>query len=199
MEHFGTIAFGPSSQVHQRRRGSYDGYRSMLDGPAADGLGEFETDFLTSRDSFYLSSVGEEGWPYVQHRGGPTGFVKVIDPTHIAWGERAGNRQYVTAGNVDHDDRIAIIAVDYPTRTRIKLLGHATFDPHPDPALLERLGIDGRLEGLVTVEVVAFDWNCPKYITPRFTEDQIRLATAPLTNRIAELEAIVEELRSAAV
>jgi len=197
MEHFGAIAFGPSSQEHQRRRGSYEGYRSMIAGPAADGLGSFEVDFLAARDSIYLSSVGEAGWPYVQHRGGPAGFIRVIDPTHIAWAERAGNKQYVTAGNLDHDDRVAIIAVDYPSRMRIKLLGHARFDPDPDLALLERLGIDGRVEGLVTVEVVAFDWNCPKYITPRFTADEIREATRPLTERIAQLEAELATLQAA--
>ena len=197
MEHFGTIAFGRSSQEHQRRRGSYASYRSMLDGPAPAGLGTFETEFLTARDSFYLSSVGEDGWPYVQHRGGPAGFLKVIDATHIAWADRAGNRQYITAGNVDQDDRIAIIAVDYPNRTRIKLLGHARFDPSPDPALLEQLGIDGRLEGLVTVEVTAVDWNCPKFITPRFTADEIRAATTPLADRISVLETELAALRAA--
>ena len=96
MEHFGTIAFGPNSQSHQRRRGSYDGYRAQLAQAVPEELGPHEIEFLTARDSFYLASVGDGGWPYVQHRGGPAGFVKVVDGTHIAWGERAGNRQYLS-------------------------------------------------------------------------------------------------------
>ena len=111
--------------------------------------------------------------------------------THLAWADRTGNRQYITAGNLDRDDRVAIIAVDYPNRSRLKLLGHARFDPEPDPDTLAQLGIDGRLEALVTVEIVAFDWNCPKFITPRFTEDEVRAATEPLRARIAELEAVL--------
>jgi predicted pyridoxine 5'-phosphate oxidase superfamily flavin-nucleotide-binding protein len=191
MRHFLDVAAGEAAAEHQRRRGSFDAYSNVVTAPVPLGLGAAESEFLQRRDSFYLASVTADGWPYVQHRGGPAGFVKVLDPTHLAWADRAGNRQYLTAGNVDGDDRVALIAVDYPNRTRLKLLGHARFDPRPDPGTLERLGIDGRLEGLVTLEVVAFDWNCPKYITPRFTAEEVRAAVEPLRARIAELEAIV--------
>ena len=132
--------------------------------------------------------VGANGWPYVQHRGGPAGFVRVVDPTHLAWAERSGDRQYVTAGHVDHDDRVAIIAVDYPNQQRLKLLGHARFDPEPGADLLERLGIEGRLEGLVTVEVAAFDWNCPS-TSPPLHGRRGAAAVEPLHRRIQELEA----------
>ena len=176
MERFFDLVFDPDTLGHQRRRGSHDRYEAARALPPPAGLGEGEIEFLARRDSFYLASVGANGWPYVQHRGGPAGFVRVVDPTHLAWAERSGNRQYVTAGHVDHDDRVAIIAVDYPHRQRLKLLGHARFDPEPGADLLERLGIEGRLEGLVTVEVAAFDWNCPKYITPRFTVEEVRAA-----------------------
>jgi predicted pyridoxine 5'-phosphate oxidase superfamily flavin-nucleotide-binding protein len=195
MEHFLDLTVGEAAAEHQQRRGSFDSYARMVESPVPVGLGEAEADFLRRRDSFYLASVTDDGWPYVQHRGGPAGFVKVLDGAHLAWADRSGNRQYITAGNLDGDDRVAIIAVDYPNRTRLKLLGHARFDPDPDPATLEHLGIDGRMEGLVTVEVVAFDWNCPKFITPRFTADEVRAATEPLRARIAELEAIVAEAR----
>jgi predicted pyridoxine 5'-phosphate oxidase superfamily flavin-nucleotide-binding protein len=193
VRHFLDVTVGDAAARHQRRRGSLDAYEQMVTAPAPDGLGAAEIDFLRQRDSFYLASVTEDGWPYVQHRGGPPGFVKVVDPTHIAWADRSGNRQYLTAGNLDRDPRVAIIAVDYPNRTRLKLLGHARFDAEPEHATLEQLGIDGRLEGLVTIEVVAYDWNCPKFITPRFTADQVRDATEPLRARIAELEAAVAD------
>jgi predicted pyridoxine 5'-phosphate oxidase superfamily flavin-nucleotide-binding protein len=193
MERFFDLAFDTDTLGHQRRRGSHDHYEEARRLPAPAGLGDGEIEFLSRRDSFYLASVGANGWPYVQHRGGPAGFVRVIDPTHLAWAERSGNRQYVTAGHVDHDDRVAIIAVDYPNRQRLKLLGHARFDPAPGADLLERLGIAGRLEGLVTVEVAAFDWNCPKYITPRFTADEVRAAVEPLHQRIQELEAALAQ------
>jgi uncharacterized protein len=189
MDRFFDLAFDEHTLRHQRRRGSHDRYQAARTLPAPDGLGDDEIDFLARRDSFYLASVGANGWPYVQHRGGPVGFVKVPDPTHLAWAERGGNRQYVTAGHVDNDDRVAIIAVDYPNRQRLKLLGHARYDPDPGLELLERLEIDGRVEALVTVQVAAYDWNCPKYITPRFTADEVRAVIEPLQQRIQQLEA----------
>lgn len=190
MDHFGDIAFTPSVQLHQCRRDSRETYQRMAGAsPPPVGLGPEEATFLADRDSFYLATVGEAGWPYVQHRGGPVGFIHVVDATHLAWVERAGNRQFVTAGNLDHDDRVALIAVDYPNRRRLKLFGHARWSLDPDPDICAALGITGRLEGLVTMEVVAFDWNCPKFITPRYTAGQVRKLTSALTARIADLEA----------
>jgi predicted pyridoxine 5'-phosphate oxidase superfamily flavin-nucleotide-binding protein len=157
--------------------------------PPPAGLGPEEAAFVAERDSFYLATVGEAGWPYVQHRGGPVGFIHVVDATHLAWVERAGNRQFVTAGNLDYDDRAALIAVDYPNRRRLKLLGHARWSPDPHPDIRAALSITGRIEGLVTMEVVAFDWNCPKFITPRYTAEQVRELTSTLTARITDLEA----------
>ncbi|WP_459545134.1 pyridoxamine 5'-phosphate oxidase family protein [Nocardia sp. X0981] len=198
MEHFFALTFGAEEQAHQRRRGSFDRYEHALSAaPVPTGMGAAEAEFLRHRDSFYLASTGSNGWPYVQHRGGPAGFVKVTGPTRLMWGESTGNRQYITAGHVDRDDRIAIIAVDYPNRKRLKLLGHARFDPDPAPETLEQLGTGGRLEGIMTVEVVAFDWNCPKFITPRFTADEMRAATEPLRERIRHLEATLAAHRIA--
>jgi predicted pyridoxine 5'-phosphate oxidase superfamily flavin-nucleotide-binding protein len=189
VEHFLDLTLDTEARVHQRRRGSHVHYAAARARPAPDSLGEVEIEFLSRRDSFYLASVGANGWPYVQHRGGPAGFVKIVDRTRLAWAERAGNRQYITAGHIDHDERVAIIAVDYPNRQRLKLLGHARFDPHPRADLLQRLDIAGRVEGLITVEVVAYDWNCPKYITPRFTAEDTRVVIEPLQLRIQQLEA----------
>lgn len=197
MQHFFSLTFGPDEQAHQRRRGSFDRYEHALSAaPVPEGMGAAEAEFLSRRDSFYLASTGHNGWPYVQHRGGPAGFVKVLGPTRLLWAERTGNRQYITAGHLDRDDRVAMIAVDYPNRKRLKLLGHARFDPDPDPETLEQAGIDGKLEGIMTVEVVAFDWNCPKLITPRFTTDEVRALTEPLKQRIQELETQLSAQRS---
>lgn len=188
MEHYFTVAFGEAEKAHQRRHNSEERLSVAASGSAPHGLGQAEVNFLAGRDSFYLSTVGANGWPYVQHRGGPAGFITVVDPWHIAWAERSGNRQYVTAGHLDTDDRVALIAVDYPSHSRLKLFGRARYDTNPSPMLLNQLGIGGSLDALVTVEVVAFDWNCPKFITPRFTVEQVRAITAPLQQRITELE-----------
>jgi len=188
MENYMNIAVGESSAKHQERRGSRQGYQEMSEGPAPAGLGPDEIAFLSERDSIYIASAGEDGWPYVQHRGGPPGFIRVIDATHLAWAERSGNRQFLSAGNLDHDERISIIAVDYPNRQRIKLYGRAHFNPSPTADELASLGFDGRAEGVMNVEVVAYSWNCPKYITPRFTADQVRAVVEPLQARIEELE-----------
>jgi predicted pyridoxine 5'-phosphate oxidase superfamily flavin-nucleotide-binding protein len=188
MKNYHALATGPEAIAHQLRRGSRDGYRQLAELPAAHVLGPDEREFLAQRDSLYLASIGETGWPYVQHRGGPRGFVQVVDPNHLAWAERSGNRQFLSAGNTDHDDRVSLIAVDYPNRRRLKLLGHARFDASPSADQLTALQIDGRIEGVMNIEVVAFDWNCPKYITPRYTEDEVRASVEPLHRRIAELE-----------
>lgn len=194
MQHYGDIAFGPESERHQRTHGSDEHYAHARTGPPPEGLGPAEIEFLRARDSFYLASVGPTGWPYVQHRGGPPGFIHVVDATTIAWADRVGNRQYVSAGNLDGDDRVALIAVDYPNRRRLKAFGHARYDEAPDPTALEELGVTGRVDALVTVELVAFEWNCPKHITPRFTEDEVRAAMEPLVRELEELRAKVRDL-----
>ena len=107
MENYLDLALGADAYKHQQRRGSADAYRQMAAETAPEGLGPDEIEFLSERDSLYIASVGEDGWPYVQHRGGSPGFVRTVDPTHIAWAERMGNRQFVSAGNWDHDDRVS--------------------------------------------------------------------------------------------
>ena len=180
--------FTPAVLAVQQRKGANGAYPVGASGPNA--LSEHEVAHITASDSFYLSTVSESGWPYTQHKGGDTGFVKVLGPTTIGWAERNGNRQYLGSGNIDATGRIAAIFVDYPTRTRLKIRGNATYHPEPSAELRAALGADDlRIDGAVTVDVVATDWNCPKYITPRFTEAEIQQAVAPLQQRIAELEA----------
>ncbi|WP_336485974.1 pyridoxamine 5'-phosphate oxidase family protein [Methylobacterium nigriterrae] len=191
---FFDLAFTPSVQAEQTRRGSRAAYAAARGGPAdADGLSDREGTFIAGRDSFYLASVSETGWPYVQHRGGPAGFVRRLDERTIGWAEFAGNRQYVSAGNAAVDDRVSLFFMDYPHRQRLKLLGHLrSYEPGERPDLAERLAVPGyraRVERLVTVAVEAIDWNCPQHITPRFTAAEIEAAVAPLHARIAELEA----------
>jgi predicted pyridoxine 5'-phosphate oxidase superfamily flavin-nucleotide-binding protein len=140
-----------------------------------------------------MASVGETGWPYIQHRGGAPGFVKVLSPTQIAFADFRGNRQYVSAGNLSKDDRAALFFMDYPSRTRLKLLGHVhAVDLAADPDLAAQL-IDpayrAKVERAFVIDVEAFDWNCPQHITPRYTLEELEPAIGALKARIAELEA----------
>jgi predicted pyridoxine 5'-phosphate oxidase superfamily flavin-nucleotide-binding protein len=147
-----------------------------------------------------MASVSETGWPYVQHRGGPAGFIKVIDSRAIGFADYRGNRQYVSVGNLSNDDRVAMIFVDYPSRSRLKLLGHARIVGPEQTELLGSLqtpGYRARVERGFVVHIAAFDWNCPQHITPRFTEAQITVATAPLRARIEALEKELAETRAA--
>jgi predicted pyridoxine 5'-phosphate oxidase superfamily flavin-nucleotide-binding protein len=200
MDTFARIAFTPTVQQVQAERGSREAYARHEASAPPPGLGEREAEFLAEADSLFLASVGETGWPYVQHRGGPKGFVKILSPTRIAFADFRGNRQYVTTGNVRRDDRVAMIIVDYPRRQRLKLLGRLRIEPVDDvePALCDAVNLPGyraRAEGVAVIEVEAFDWNCPQHITPRFTAEQIEVASRPLHARIAELEAEVQRLR----
>jgi len=192
MTDFFDIAVTPSVLDLQERKGSRGLYADEVgSGPGdAHELTGDEIDFLRSRDSFYLASVGETGWPYVQHRGGDIGFLKVLDRNTIGWAERNGNRQYIGTGNIAHNGRVSAIFVDYPSRSRLKIYGQATHHPEPSEELLRSLGAeDLRTDGAITIEVLATAWNCPKFITPRFTEPQIRGAITKLQDRIDELEA----------
>jgi uncharacterized protein len=192
---FPELAFTPAVRAEQTRRGSGAGYAGAGagDGASADVLGEQEIAFIAARDSFYLASVSETGWPYVQHRGGPIGFVRRVDDRTIGWADYVGNRQYVSAGNTAVNDRVAMIFMDYPNQERLKVLGHMrSHDIGERPDLASRLAIEryrARVDRFVVVRVEAFDWNCPQHITPRFTLAEIEKLVAPLRERIAELEA----------
>lgn len=191
---FADIAFTDHVKAMQEEHGSRTAYSRIEGGEVHhDHLGPGEAAFLASRDSFYMATVSETGWPYVQHRGGPPGFLKVVDERTIGFADFRGNQQFVTVGNLAGDDRVALILVDYPRRRRLKILGHARVaTAHDEPALLSKFEVKGypaKVERALVVTVAAFDWNCPQHITPRFTEAEIEAAVAPLRARIAELEA----------
>ena len=160
--------------------------------PTRDELGADERAFIAARDSFYMASVTETGWPYVQHRGGPAGFLRVLGPTELAFADFRGNRQLLSTGNTAANDRVALFLMDYPQRTRLKIIGHArVLDAREEPELAARLAepeTRRSVERLFLIDVVGFDWNCPKFITPRYTAAEVEEATAPLRRRIAELE-----------
>ena len=140
-----------------------------------------------------MATITESGWPYVQHRGGQPGFLRVVSPTQLAFADYKGNRQLLSTGNLATNDRVALFLMDYPQRTRLKILGHARVeDARQHPELVAQLAepaARGIVERLFLLEVASFDWNCPKYITPRFTAAELEVAVAPLKQRIAELEA----------
>lgn len=163
-----------------------------------DPLGQDEAEFIAARDSFYLGSISETGWPYVQHRGGPQGFLRVINETTLAFADYKGNRQLLTTGNVSVNDRVALFLMDYPNRVRLKILGHARVeDARAHPELLAQLAdpkMRSSVERLVFIDVVSFDWNCPKHITPRYSLEEVEELAGPLRVRIAVLES---ELRTA--
>jgi predicted pyridoxine 5'-phosphate oxidase superfamily flavin-nucleotide-binding protein len=191
---FAEIAFTRAVQAQQEARGSRASYARLAEGEARnDRLGAKEVDFIQARDGFYLASVSETGWPYVQFRGGAPGFLRVIDERTLAWADFRGNRQYVSVGNLSGDDRVALILMDYANRRRLKLLGHAeTLEVGADEELATQLAVPGyhaEVERAVRVRVAGFDWNCPQHITPRFTLDEIEHTVAPLRERVAELEA----------
>ena len=148
-----------------------------------------------------MATVSETGWPYIQHRGGPRGFLKVVDDKTLAFADYRGNRQYVSVGNLAADDRAALILMDYAGRARLKIYAHVEALPlDADPSLAERVAAPGykaRVERILLLHVKAFDWNCPQHITPRFTEAEIDVAVEPLRERLAALEAENAELKAA--
>jgi hypothetical protein len=191
---FAEIAFTPAVQAQQEAHGSRNNYRRFLEGePWNDRLSEKEAEFIRARDGFYLASVSESGWPYVQYRGGAAGFLRVLDETTLGWANFRGNRQYVSAGNLAGNDRVALILMDYANRRRLKLLGHARVErAGEDGGLAAKLagpGASAVIESAVIVRLVGFDWNCPQHITPRFTLEEVERAVKPLRERVAELEA----------
>ena len=190
---FAKIAFTPSVKAAQSLHGSRATYaRVERDGDGGHEFTPLEADYIQTRDGFYQATVSETGWPYVQFRGGPAGFLKVLDAGTLGYADFRGNRQYLSVGNINADGRIALILMDYVNRRRLKIWGRAkVIHEGDDPGLIARLEMPAyraRVERAVVIAVEAFDWNCPQHITPRFTEAEIVEWAAGMQQRLADLE-----------
>jgi predicted pyridoxine 5'-phosphate oxidase superfamily flavin-nucleotide-binding protein len=165
-----------------------------------DRFTENEAAFIADRDSFYMATVSEAGWPYVQHRGGPRGFLKLVDDRTLAFADYRGNRQYISTGNLAADDRACLFLMDYPHRARLKIYAHvqtlALDDDLDLTALVARPDYKAKLERIFRLHLKTFDWNCPQHITPRFTVQEVTEAVHPLRERLAQLETENAELRA---
>ncbi|GLH73131.1 pyridoxamine 5'-phosphate oxidase [Geothrix limicola] len=194
---FMDLMLTPSVQAAQARAYGRSQARPTTEGPQV--LGPDEAAFIAGMDSFYLATVSEEGWPYVQHRGGPKGFLKVLGPAELGFADLRGNRQLLSTGNLSKDGRVCLFLMNYPLKARLKILGRAeVLEAASNPELAEALIVPGQqavTERLFRIRVEAFDWNCPQHITPRYTEAEIREAVLPLRTRIAELEAELARFR----
>ena len=184
-----------------RAQNQYYGQAGKIAGALdRDPLGQAEAEFIAARDSFYVGSISESGWPYVQHRGGPAGFLRLLNETTLVFADYKGNRQLLSTGNVSANDRVALFLMDYKNRERLKILGHARIEDaraHPElTAQVTDLKMRSSVERLVMIDVVSFDWNCPKYITPRYSSEEIEELVGPLRARIAELEATLYAVKT---
>ncbi|OQW73692.1 MAG: pyridoxamine 5'-phosphate oxidase [Proteobacteria bacterium ST_bin11] len=180
---FAKISFTPNVQAVQTEMGSRTAYRTAeLGDTETVALSEFEQAFITERDSFYQATVSQSGWPYVQHRGGPAGFLKILDEQTIGYADFSGNRQYLSVGNLRGDDRVSLLLMDYQGRQRLKIWGRArVVSERSEPALLSKLeptDFRGPVERGIVIRVEAFDWNCPKYITPRYSQREVEALLA---------------------
>src|SRR3954447_26956819 len=202
---FAELAFTPLVKEQQKKHGSRHLYeRVEKSAVLGDTLGPAEQSFIGARDGFYMASVSETGWPYIQFRGGQQGFLRVIDERNIAFADLRGNTQYISVGNLQHDDRVALFLMDYARQSRLKILGRAKIHEGDAEAakLIGSLRVPGEkspAERAIIIHVEAFDWNCPQHITPRYTEDEIATMLEPMRRRLDALEAENKRLRASVV
>jgi uncharacterized protein len=198
-KNFAALAFTDAVKAMQEKFGSRSSYARMERDTYVGGLTENEIDFITQRDSFYMASFGENNFPYIQHRGGPKGFLKVLDAKKIGFIDFKGNMQYISVGNIATNNNVALIMVDYPAKARLKILAKAEIvELKDDPALYDLLDLSKykfKPERMIMLHIEAYDWNCPQHITPRYTVEDIEDAFAGQRNHIAKLEAEVKALK----
>ncbi|MCV2484763.1 pyridoxamine 5'-phosphate oxidase family protein [Flavobacterium sp. SH_e] len=192
------LAFTDAIKKLQEENGSRSAYENMEKRSIVDGLTENEIGFISERDSFYMASYGENEYPYIQHRGGPVGFIKVIDDKTIGIVDFSGNRQYISLGNISNNDKVALFLMSYPQRARLKIYARAkAVELKDNEELYNQLKPSDykfRPERMILFEIQAYDWNCPQHITPRFTKEDIEMAFQPQKEYIAKLENTIKEL-----
>jgi predicted pyridoxine 5'-phosphate oxidase superfamily flavin-nucleotide-binding protein len=190
-KNFAAIAFTDAVKALQEKYGSRSSYERMEKFNVVDELSDNEIDFIANRDSFYMASIGENNFPYIQHRGGPKGFLKVLDKNRISFIDFSGNKQYITVGNMETNNNVALFLMDYPAKARLKIFAKTEIVELKDNSeLLATLDLDDykfRAERMMIFHIEAFDWNCPQHITPRFTADEIQIALQPQQEYIAKL------------
>jgi predicted pyridoxine 5'-phosphate oxidase superfamily flavin-nucleotide-binding protein len=199
---FAKIAFTSAVRKIQAQQGSARSYAKFLapEAQGGDTLGALETEFISARDGFYQATISETGWPYVQFRGGLTGFLKVLDEKTIAYADFRGNRQYISAGNLTGNDKLAMILMDYPNQRRLKIWGRARLvDKEQDLSLVSSLHVESYRalpERAVVITVEAFDWNCPQHIPQRLTLEELQPHLEPLHQQITQLSKENQALKS---
>lgn len=194
MDTYNTHLFGQAALDLQHKVGKRDQFAKMYANRWTDGITDRFRDFVANTTTMYIASTVENGWPYVQHRGDPRGFLKVIEKDTLGFADYHGNQQFITQGNLQTDDRVSLILMDYAAKARIKMIGHAKMvEASDDPELAEKLAVEGQgpVERLTTIKITAIDVNCPKYITQRFDEGEIATLLGP---RISELDRQVSVL-----
>ena len=198
-KNFATLAFTDTVKAMQEKLGSRASYARMERETYRDGLTQNEVGFIAQRDSFYMASIGENNFPYIQHRGGPKGFLKVLDSKRIGFIDFSGNMQYISVGNIATNNNVALIMVDYPARARLKILAKAEIvELKDDPVLYDLLEINDykfKPERMMVFNVEAYDWNCPQHIIPRYTAEEVEEAFASQREHVKKLEAEVKELK----
>jgi predicted pyridoxine 5'-phosphate oxidase superfamily flavin-nucleotide-binding protein len=199
-KNYASLAFTDPVKKMQEKVDSRVSYERMEKGTYVDGLTENEIDFIANRDSFYIATIGENGYPYIQHRGGPKGFLKVLDTKRLGFIDFRGNAQYISVGNIATHNLVAMIMVDYPARARLKIYAQAKIiELNEDHKLREQLDLKEymvRPERMMVFDIDAYDWNCPQHITPRYTAEEINEAFVPQREHIAHLEQEVKRLKA---
>lgn len=198
-KNYGEIAFTPGVKELQEKLGSRRNYARMERETYVDGLTENEIDFIAERDSFYMATNGTNNYPYIQHRGGPKGFLKVLDSKKIGFIDFRGNMQYISIGNIATNNNVALIMVDYPAKARLKIYAKANIlELKDDPELYKLLDLDEykfRPERMMVFDIEAYDWNCPQHITPRYTLEDIDEFLKVQQDHIKQLKEEVKSLQ----
>ena len=197
---FAEIAFTDNVKAQQEKYGSRRSYARIEAQERGNEITRDEAEFIAERDGFYLATAGESGFPYVQFRGGPKGFLKVLDANTLAYADFRGNLQYISVGNLAGNDKAALILMDYAHKRRLKIYARIeVVEAKDNPELIAQLqdaSYEARVERAMVLHVEALDWNCPQHITQRFTIEEIRELNAPLYEHVAKLEAEIARLKT---